>query len=106
MYGLPFGNDLFGYVDPIMIIIIMFVTGLYSTTLALFIASFSKPKSMTTWIVLVFTLLLTGILLFEMMGKEWLYDPSIIPSGFLRMLIRIIVPYFPIIQVSSSTLGS
>ena len=80
-----------------MIIIIMFVTGLYSTSLALFIASFSKPKTITTWIVVIFTLLLTGILLFEMMGTSWLYDPSIISSGFLRMLMKFTIPYFPII---------
>ena len=105
MYCLPGGNDIFAFTNPFPIFIIMLVGSLYATSLACVIASFCRPRTITAFLIVVFALMLGGILCFSFLGNTLLYDPSIIPTGFLRFLVRWFFPFAPILQSVNFQLG-
>ena len=98
MYCLPGGNDIFAFTNPFPMFIIMLVGSLYATSLACVIASFCRPRAITAFLIVVFALMLGGILCFSFLGNTLLYDPSIMPTGFLRFLVRWLFPFAPILQ--------
>lgn len=84
-----------------MVFYILVAGGIYATGLAIIMGSFSSPALMIFWLVIIFAIMLVGIILTNSLGSSFFRDPSIIPTGFLRFIIRWIFPFGQVTAVTS-----
>ena len=86
MYAAPFGYDYFPYLNGFYLFMLLFFAGIYATSLAMFINAVSSPKVGITLSIICVVLYLAAFLMYSMLGNEFLYDRSIIPT-WVRVII-------------------
>ncbi|CAL6088953.1 ABC_transporter family protein [Hexamita inflata] len=102
-FWLPGGNDVFYQMNKGQFILIVFIGGIYSTCLGIFIGLLAKPKA--TILILVFAAYIIIVLCFQIFGNTMLYDVSILPK-FVLFLIRWLFPFATTMQTTAAVISA